>query len=151
MIGLTVSTAADAYFALRYRDNTDVINFTPIERFTMESWTQEAFLRRSNVTLQIVSSLFIFAEFYFGLIGLQEGHGVLAAIFVAFSMLRLAQFFVRETPALNMMQSNFTAGTLAAVSIYETFQTQSPLLLLASMVLGLDAFLGTALFMERNH
>lgn len=68
----------------------------------MESWTQEAFLRRSNVTLQIVSTLFIFAEFYFGLIGLTEGHGVIAGVFVLFSMMRFAQFFMPSLPALNM-------------------------------------------------
>ena len=65
--------------------------------------------------------------------------------------MRFAQFFINELPALNMGQSNFTATALSVVSIYETYQTQSPLLLLASVVLGLDALLGTALFMERNY
>ena len=42
-IGMAATTGLDAYYALRFREGSDVINFTPLERFAMESWTQEAF------------------------------------------------------------------------------------------------------------
>lgn len=38
-IGMAASTGLDAYYALRFREGSDVINFTPLERFAMESWT----------------------------------------------------------------------------------------------------------------
>ena len=38
-IGLTVTTGMDAFFALRFRESSDTINFNPIERFALESWT----------------------------------------------------------------------------------------------------------------
>ena len=45
-IGMAAATGLDAYYAMRFREGSDVINFTPIERFAMESWTQEAFTNR---------------------------------------------------------------------------------------------------------
>lgn len=43
LIGMTISLLADSYFALRFKDNSDKINYTPIENFARESWTQQAF------------------------------------------------------------------------------------------------------------
>jgi hypothetical protein len=100
-IGLTITTAADAYFAMRFRENTDSINFTPIERFALESWTQEAFVRDSSLTLKTVSTLFIFAEMYMGMVGILEGHGTCIPVLV-FALMRLLQFLSREIPAINM-------------------------------------------------
>lgn len=50
LIGMTISLLADSYFALRFKDNSDKINYTPIENFARESWTQQAF-QGDNLTL----------------------------------------------------------------------------------------------------
>ena len=39
MVGMAVSLLADAYFALRYAEDTDEIKFTIVEKFARESWT----------------------------------------------------------------------------------------------------------------
>ena len=73
---------------MRFRENSDTIDFTPIERFAMESWTQEAFVRDSSLTLRTVSTLFIFAEMYMGMVGMVDGHGVCIPLLV-FALMRL--------------------------------------------------------------
>jgi hypothetical protein len=37
--GMTAALAADSYFAVRYTDDSDQIEFNPLERFGRESWT----------------------------------------------------------------------------------------------------------------
>ena len=149
-IGMTIATGMDAYFALRYRETSDDIEFSPIERFAMESWTQEAFVRdRGALTLQTVSTLFIFAEIFMGLVGLAEGHGTCIPLMI-FALMRLLQFFFREIPAVNMAQSNMTAVALSGVTIYEAITLQSPLLSVAAGLLSLDAALGTSIFVANN-
>lgn len=39
-LGMAVALVADGYFAIRYKENSDKIKYTPIERFAIESWTQ---------------------------------------------------------------------------------------------------------------
>lgn len=99
---MTAATGLDAYFALRYRENTDVINFSPLERFAMESWTANVFSRERNLTLQLVATGFIFSELYGGLVGMADGHHFCFAP-VLFALLRLVQFLFREIPAVNMI------------------------------------------------
>lgn len=43
LMGMVLSLTADSYFALRFKDNSDQIKFSVVERFAMESWSQEAF------------------------------------------------------------------------------------------------------------
>ena len=43
LAGTTASLIADSFFALRYQEMSDQIEFTPIEQFSMVSWTQGAF------------------------------------------------------------------------------------------------------------
>lgn len=148
-IGLTISTGMDAYFALRYRESTDHIDFSPVERFAMESWTQEAFVRDRGMTLQTVSTLFIFAEMYMGMVGIADGHHTCIPIMI-FALMRLLQFFCREIPAVNMAQSNFTAVALSGATIYEAIMLQSPLLSVAAGLLSVDAALGTSIFVSNN-
>ena len=88
-IGMAVCTGFDSYFGLRYRDNTDVIQYTPIERFALENWVNLGF-SENNLTVNLTSTFWIFSELYFGLTGVFEGHTLLASIFIGFSMLRLS-------------------------------------------------------------
>lgn len=43
LLGLTAALLADAYCALRFKDDSDKIKYTPIEEFAIQSWTQSAF------------------------------------------------------------------------------------------------------------
>jgi len=38
LIGLTASLLADSFFALRYQEMSDSIEYTPFEKFSMQSW-----------------------------------------------------------------------------------------------------------------
>lgn len=40
LLGMVISLIADSYFAIRFKENSDNIKFSVIERFAMESWTQ---------------------------------------------------------------------------------------------------------------
>ena len=60
LLGMVISLIADSYFALKYKQQTDKIKFSAIERFAMESWTQDAFNKAGHVTLQLVSVFTIF-------------------------------------------------------------------------------------------
>lgn len=51
LAGTTLSLMADSFFALRYQEMSDTIEFTPFEQFSMQSWTQGAFERSQNLTL----------------------------------------------------------------------------------------------------
>lgn len=61
LLGMVISLIADSYFALRFKEKSDKIKFSVLERFAMESWTQEAFNKTGHVTLQLVSICIIFA------------------------------------------------------------------------------------------
>lgn len=37
--GMALALIADGYFALRFKDSSDKIKYTPIELFAIESWT----------------------------------------------------------------------------------------------------------------
>ena len=43
LLGMVIALIADSYFALRFKDEDDFIQYTPIEKFSLESWTQEVF------------------------------------------------------------------------------------------------------------
>ena len=69
LMGMVLSLIADSYFALRYKDHSDEIKFNVVERFAMESWSQEAFNKAGQVTLQIVSLCFIALQIFLTLVG----------------------------------------------------------------------------------
>ena len=50
-LGMSAALIADGYFALKFKDNSDKIKYTPIELFAIESWTQQAFSKDGNITL----------------------------------------------------------------------------------------------------
>ena len=155
-IGMTISTGLDAYFALRYRESTDVIEFSPVERFAMESWMQEAFVRDRThrnyrgLTLQVVATLFIFSEIYMGLVNTAEGHLRVGLPVLSFALVRLLQFLFSEIPAVNMAQSNAVGVAAAGLVAYEAIHESSPLMGIAAGVLSLDAILGTSIFVAHN-
>jgi len=51
LAGTTASLVADSFFALRYQEMSDHIDYTPLEQFSMVSWTQGAFEQSQNLTL----------------------------------------------------------------------------------------------------
>jgi len=60
LAGTTAALIADAYFALRYQEMSDTIEFTPFEQFSMVSWTQGAFEQSHNIALQLTATSIIF-------------------------------------------------------------------------------------------
>ena len=61
LVGMTLALIMDANFALRYEKKQDTLEYTSIELFSMQSWTQQVFNKKANITLQITAAAFIFA------------------------------------------------------------------------------------------
>ena len=135
---------ADGYFALRYKDNSDKIKYTPIELFAIESWTQQAFQKDGNILLQLFSAAFIFAQLFLSMVGTVNGEG-LSYIFLAFSLTRLMQFLFKTVLGAQMFQSNMSCVALAIIGL-STQVGQGPFVTAASMVMTADALLGAAIF-----
>ena len=45
---------ADSYFAMRFKEDSDHIKYTPIENFAQKSWTAEAFVSEGSIFVQIL-------------------------------------------------------------------------------------------------
>jgi len=39
LFGITITLIADSFFALRFEEKEDTIHYTPLELFSLESWT----------------------------------------------------------------------------------------------------------------
>jgi hypothetical protein len=148
MLGMTSALLLDSYFALRFKEGEDKIRYTPIENFARESWTQEAFSKNQNATLQVMASSFIFFQIYISMVNMLEGNA-LSALILMFNALRLIQFLFSGILGIQMLQSNMICLGLALVSM-TTLHEQSTLCILATMVLALDAFIGLAIFVAKN-
>lgn len=150
LLGMVLSLIADSYFALRFRDNSDKITFSMLERFAMESWTQEAFNKAGQVTLQIVSVSIIFMQIFLTIVGTHNKE-MLCFLFLTFYIVRLIQFLLKTSLAVNVAQSNLVCICLAAVGIFAALSLDVSLLTkLSCVLLVIDAFLGASLFIARN-
>ena len=49
--GMTLALLADSYFALRFKDDSDHIEFTLVEKFALESWSQNVFNQSNQLAL----------------------------------------------------------------------------------------------------
>jgi hypothetical protein len=149
-MGMVLSLVADSYFALRYKDNSDQISFSVVERFAMESWSQEAFNKAGQVTLQIVSLCFIGLQIFLTIVG-AHNKDKLCFVLLAFYMVRLVQFILKTNLAINIAQSNFVCICLAVMAICTyNFQEMNLFMTLTCAVLTTDAVLGTAIFIAHN-
>lgn len=150
LLGMVISLAADSYFAVRFKDNSDKIKFTMVERFAMESWTQEAFNKTGQLTLQIVSVVIISMQLYLTIVGAHNKEK-LCFLFLVFYLVRLIQFIFKTSLAVQISQSNFMCICLAVVGVL-AISSQS-LSLPAKLSIGiqcLDALIGTAIFVSVN-
>ena len=123
LLGMVLSLAADSYFALRFKDESDKIKFSMIERFAMESWTQEAFNKAGQVTLQIVSVCIMSLQIYLTLVGAHNKE-MICFLFLAFYLVRLIHFIFKTSLAVQMSQSNFVSICLAVVGIMAVFSQE---------------------------
>jgi hypothetical protein len=150
LIGMVVSLIVDSYCALRFSENHDQISFSVIERFAMESWCQDAFNKRGNVTLQMVAICMIIGQIYLSLVGAHNGNG-LCLMFLTFYIVRLVQFLLKTSIAVNMAQSNFVCLSLAIIGVFSLFKGGVGMMTaLSCVIIVLDAILGTALFVSHN-
>jgi len=68
---------------------------------------------------------------------------------LSFNLLRLIQFLFSGILGIQMVQSNMVCLGLATIAL-ANIQTQSSMCIFASLVLVLDAMIGTAIFVEKN-
>jgi len=99
LLGTTAFLIADSFFALRYQPKSDTIQSTPLELFSMQSWTQGAFEKTENFTLQITATAFIFFQIFLSLAGSAQGDR-LCILIAIFYMLRLMQFIFNSVLGL---------------------------------------------------
>ena len=143
-LGMSAALIADGYFALKFKDNSDKIKYTPIELFAIESWTQQAFTKDGNITLQVFSATFIFVQLFLSLVGTVNSEG-LSYVFLAFYVTRLMQFLFKTVLGAQMFQSNMSCVALAIIGL-STQVGQGPFVTAASIVMTADALLGSAIF-----
>lgn len=75
----------------------------------------------------------------------------LCFLFLAFYIVRLVQFLLKTSLAVNMAQSNFVCICLATMGVFAFFSQELSLLTkLTCAILVLDAVLGTAIFIALN-
>lgn len=148
LLGMVITLIADSYFALRYKDNTDKVTWTSIERFAMESWSQNAFSYNKDITLQIISASFIFAQIFFSLHGAQNKE-MICFLFLGFYLTRVVAFLLETVLAIQMVQSNMTCVCLAIIGGMTLFNN-SLFTNIAIVIMMLDAMLGSSIFVAQN-
>lgn len=141
--GMTLSLIADSYFALRYKESSDVIEYSALELFAQESWTQQAFDKTNCLNLQIAAITMIFAQIFMTMTGTVNGYS-LQALFLSFYMARLLQFFFTTVKGLQMYQSNMVCVIFAAMSCTNMFSFN--LASLQCIMMLADAYIGTFAF-----
>jgi hypothetical protein len=142
-LGMTLALVADSYFALRYKqDDSDLIEYSTIELFAQESWTQQAFDRTSSMGLQITAISMIFLQLFFAMAGSVNGQ-IYQPLFLAFYMARLLQFFFSTVKGMQMLQSNLVGVILAGIAVCNMGLN---LTALQAIFMIVDAYIGAILF-----
>ncbi len=85
LLGMIIALIADSFFAIRFKENIDVIEYNLFEQFSMESWTQEVFKIGKNQTLMIVSASFIFLQIFLTLTGMIYGEKICSLILIFYA------------------------------------------------------------------
>ena len=147
LVGTTATLVADSFFALRYQEMSDVIEFTPIEQFSVISWTQGAFDRSNNLPLQLTATSFIFSQMFLNIVGSVQGD-TMSMVIGGFYGLRLMQYIFNTGLGIQIAQSNTAASALALYGLGNfgsgTFSSISTILLLA------DAYIGAYIFVTER-
>lgn len=118
----------------------------------MESWSQEAFDKRGQITLQLICLCVIFVQLFLSMVGAHNKE-MLGFLFFVFYFARLVQYLMNTCLAINMVQSNFVAVCLATLAIFTMIYHSDSMSLttkLSSVFLVIDALLGSAIFMTIN-
>lgn len=140
---MTLSLIADSYFALRYKESSDLIEFNALELFAQESWTQQAFDKTNSQYLQMAAISIIFLQTFMTLIGTVNGYRF-QALFLSFYLARMMQFFVTSIKGIQMYQSNLVCVMFALMSCGNLLSFNSATI--QSIVMLADAYLGAFLF-----
>ena len=147
LVGMTLSLIADGYLGVRYTQDSDKIRFNVLELFCRESWTQQCFERQDNLAVQIVGCAIIFAQIFLTVMGSLTNQGY-CKIFLAFYVMRLAQYIGDTIFGVKMFQSNMTALVLAILGIFSF--GRGVYASSATVILIIDAYIGLALFSMKN-
>lgn len=147
-VGLLVALIADSYFAIRYQESSDNIEFNNFELFAQESWTSGAFNKTYQIGLQIFGGAFIFAQIFFTLAAATNGQ-YFQGIILAFYIARLVQYLMNTMKGVEMFQSNMVCVLLAVISFNHI--SEFNIGALQSLFLILDAYIGTVLFIVKKN
>lgn len=141
-LGMTFALVADAYYALRYKETSDTIEYNSFELFAQESWTQQAFNKTNNQNLQIGAITMIFVQLFLTMAGTVNGYK-LQGLLLSFYLARLMQFFFCTIKGLQMYQSNLTCVVLTVMAFSNMGFNLSAV---QGLLMILDAFIGATLF-----
>lgn len=146
---MTISLLADSYFAMRYNDDSDKIDFNVIELFCRESWTQCSFEQsKVSIVYKIFCASIIFAQLFLNIMGAVNSQG-LCTLFLVFTLLRLGGYLGDTLTGFKMAQSNMVGLILAVAGVL--FSTQNGMYsTMATMFLCADAMLGAIHFSKMH-
>ena len=139
---MTLSLIADSYYALRYKETSDSIEYNVFELFAQDSWTTQAFNKTNNVNLQIGAIAMIFAQIFLTMAGTVNGYAY-QALFLSFYLARLLQFFSQTIKGLEMYQSNMTCVIFSVIAFFNMGLNLS---LIQGFLMIIDAYIGSFLF-----
>ena len=73
LIGMAVTLYADSYFAIRYQESNDMIDYNNVEKFAQYSWTSQYFNKMNQTSVQLLGMTVIFAQIFLTLVGTIDG------------------------------------------------------------------------------
>jgi len=149
LAGMTFFLMADSYFALRYNDGSDKIEFTILEKFCREGWTQHMLMKKKmSITFRIMAATIIFVQLFLATMGTIYSESM-SKVILGFYLLRIGQYLLRTVYLVDMVQSNMMC---VALSLYALLNISSGGLYFkaTAMVLVLDAILGSLYFVITN-
>jgi hypothetical protein len=141
-LGMTLALVFDSYYALRFKETSDSIEYNAFELFAQESWTQQAFDKTNTLGLQIAAISMIFVQIFLTMVGTVNGNAY-QALFLSFYLARLLQFFLKTVKGLEMFQSNMACVVLTAMALSSmTFDITC----IQGMLMFVDAYVGAFIF-----
>jgi len=115
LIGMAVTLYADSYFAIRYQESNDMIDYNNFEKFAQYSWTSQYFNKMNQTSVQLLGMTVIFAQIFLTLVGTIDG-SLYQALFLSFYLTRLVSFMFETLKGVEMYQSNMVCLIFAIMS-----------------------------------
>lgn len=144
LIGMAVTLYADSYFAIRYQESNDMIDYNNVEKFAQYSWTSQYFNKMNQTSVQLLGMTVIFAQIFLTLVGTIDG-SLYQALFLSFYLTRLVSFMFETLKGVEMYQSNMVCLIFAIMSTQVGYG-ENAFATAQSVLMLIDAYMGLMMF-----